>query len=604
MFTPSALYCFGSWYFCTSDPLFSKIQRCITQGEAHHNLNTDLCIAIVTRASCSAVTGFVRWSSKNAKDKYRVLVEYRLQERLLRANFARDLVTSEDNEARLTADPGSVFDCLVRFLELGKDIISFLLQCRLLLHLLGSEFTTAGPVSIILCFLPMISESASRDNIWSKAYVTQAVNRDYLRKEALTKLADSTYKAEVTGGNLSEYLLTEYEKVHEALRDVPNGDLEALWRRAATPLNDIFSCLCNDGPVLHIGLLALTNPSQVSVVQLAMLEQTTTHIRWTFAVASLAITFWPSELATLRNFYRLIDLSSKMKDGHMPYSPAAGASGVSLEVRNVFFSYPSGKSERDALKDISFSIKAGQLVVIVGTNGSGKSTILKLLTRCYDATSGTILVDGHPIQDYRIADLRSVTANVTQEHTIFPLSLSENIGIGSPSSVTDLEKINQAADLAGARGIIENFTEGYDTVLEPVRSASLSYAARGNEALVAEYEKMDKKTAVSGGEKQRLIAARTFMRMLSEDIKFVTVDEPSSALDPEGEYELFKHLMEARKGRTMIFVTHRFGHLTKFADLVLCMKEGTVVETGTHQELLDRQGEYAHLYNVQAQAFT
>jgi ABC-type multidrug transport system fused ATPase/permease subunit len=110
------------------------------------------------------------------------------------------------------------------------------------------------------------------------------------------------------------------------------------------------------------------------------------------------------------------------------------------------------------------------------------------------------------------------------------------------------------------------------------------------------------------------------MRMLSEDIKFVTVDEPSSALDPEGEYELFKHLREARKGRTMIFVTHRFGHLTKFADLVLyvslvvsfssdinesrCMKEGTIVETGTHQELLDRQGEYAHLYNVQAQAFT
>lgn len=112
------------------------------------------------------------------------------------------------------------------------------------------------------------------------------------------------------------------------------------------------------------------------------------------------------------------------------------------------------------------------------------------------------------------------------------------------------------------------------------------------------------------------------MRMLSQDIKFVTVDEPSSALDPEGEYELFKQLREARKGRTMIFVTHRFAHLTKFADLILyvsfvvlsflsdlndesrCMKEGTVVETGTHQELLDRQGEYAHLYNVQAQAFT
>lgn len=137
-------------------------------------------------------------------------------------------------------------------------------------------------------------------------------------------------------------------------------------------------------------------------------------------------------------------------------------------------------------------------MVIVGTNGSGKSTILKLLTRCYDATSGTILIDGHPIQDYQIADLRSATAILTQEHTIFPLSLSENIGIGSPSSVTDPDKINHAAKLAGAQGIIENFTDGYDTVLEPVRSAYLSYAGRGNEELEAEYKKMDKQTAVSG----------------------------------------------------------------------------------------------------------
>ncbi|KAG1741995.1 P-loop containing nucleoside triphosphate hydrolase protein [Suillus lakei] len=527
----------------------------------------------------------------NVRDQYRVLVEYRLQERLLRANLARDLATSQDNEARLTADSGRVFDCLVRFLDLGKEIISFLLQLRLLLHLLGSEFAGAGPVTMILCFLPLILQNALNNDLWSKAYVKQAVNDDYLRKEALTLLTNNSYKA-------------EYQRVHDALSHIPTGEVENLWRRATTALPDMFLHLCNDGPVLYIGLLALMNPSQVSVVQLAMLEQTATRLRWTFNFATFTISLWPGELASLRNFYRLLDLKNKMKDGCMPFPPVAGASGVSLEVRNASFNYPGAKSERDALKNVSFSIKAGQLVVIVGANGSGKSTILKLLTRCYDATSGTILVDRNPIEDYRIADLRSVTASLAQEHTIFPLSLSENIGIGSPSSATNLDKITQAAKLAGAQGIIENFTDGYDTVLEPVKTAYLSYTGRGNEALEKEYEQMEKSTTVSGGEKQRLVASRTFMRMLSEDIKFVTVDEPSSALDPEGEYELFKQLREARKGRTMIFVTHRFGHLTKFADLILCMKEGTVVETGTHQDLLNRQGEYAHLYNVQAQAFT
>ncbi|KAG1855124.1 P-loop containing nucleoside triphosphate hydrolase protein [Suillus tomentosus] len=591
-----------SLYF--SNRLLLLIQHSVLEGKIHTSLDKDLWLAIIARASCSAFSGFVQWTSNGVKDQYRVLVRYRFQEWLLRANLARDIEASQDNEAGLTVNPSQVFDSLLRLVDLGKQIISSLLQLRLLLHLLGSEFASAGLASIVMCFLPMILDNMWGNKPWGKAYVKQAVNDDYLRQEALTSLTKHTYKAEVMGGNLSGYLLNEYQKLHDALSHIPNGDVEDLWKRSTTALPSMFSNLCNDGPMLYIGLLALMNPSQVSVVQLAMLQQTATRLRYTFIFAKRIITIYPIELAGLNNFYRLLDLKNKMKDGCMPYSPAAGSSGLSLEVRNVSFNYPGAKSERDALKDVSFSIKAGQLVVIVGANGSGKSTILKLLTRYYDTTSGTVLIDGNPIEDYRIADLRSVTASLTQEHTLFPLSMSENIGIGSPSSVTNLEKIAQAAKLAGAQDVIQNFTDGYDTVLEPVKTAQISLTGRRNEDLKKEYEKMEKTTNVSGGEKQRLVASRTFMRMLSEDIKFVIVDEPSSALDPGGEYELFKQLREARKGRTMIFVTHRFAHLTKFADLILCMKGGSVVEMGTHQELLKHQGEYAHLYNVQAQAFT
>ncbi|KAG2028871.1 hypothetical protein BDR03DRAFT_1019236 [Suillus americanus] len=136
-----------------------------------------------------------------------MLVKYRLQERLLRANLARDLETSQDNEAGLAVNPKEVFRCLVGLLDLGKEIISFLLQLRLLLHLLDSEFASAGPVAIILCFLPLMLGNMWDDDLWSKAYVRQAVNDDYLRKEALTSLTNHAYKAEVIGGNLSPYLL-------------------------------------------------------------------------------------------------------------------------------------------------------------------------------------------------------------------------------------------------------------------------------------------------------------------------------------------------------------------------------------------------------------
>ncbi|KAG6844893.1 hypothetical protein H0H93_016324 [Arthromyces matolae] len=115
---------------------------------------------------------------------------------------------------------------------------------------------------------------------------------------------------------------------------------------------------------------------------------------------------------------------------------------------------------------------------------------------------------------------------------------------------------------------------------------------------------MEVSSKVSGGEKQRLVASRTFMRLQDPGIKFVAVDEPSSALDPRGELELFNRLRAEQDGKTMIFVTHRFGHLTKFADLIICMKDGAVVESGSHKDLLALNGEYAALYNIQAQAFS
>lgn len=135
------------------------------------------------------------------------------------------------------------------------------------------------------------------------------------------------------------------------------------------------------------------------------------------------------------------------------------------------FAYPGGKSKDNAIKNVSLKIPAGHLVVIVGANGSGKSTIIKLLNRLYDVDSGEILVDGLPIKSYRISDLRRVQALLTQDHKLYPLSLAENIGLGNPDRIHDQEMINQAAEAGGASDVISKLNDGIQTILSPVKTA-------------------------------------------------------------------------------------------------------------------------------------
>ncbi|PBK60574.1 P-loop containing nucleoside triphosphate hydrolase protein [Armillaria solidipes] len=279
---------------------------------------------------------------------------------------------------------------------------------------------------------------------------------------------------------------------------------------------------------------------------------------------------------------------------------------MSFELRDVSFSYPGSQSTKFALSNINLSIKPGQMVVIVGSNGSGKSTILKLLSRFYDPTSGpeSILVDGIPISRYRMTDLRRATATLTQDHSLFPLSLGEDIWLGYAERVNDAEMIDRAAHKGGASHCLKKLERGKETRLSTGNEAyGYNLPDDPDHPLPTELENLQKNIELLGGETQRIVAARTFMRFETGKVRFVAVDEPTSALDSEGGLSPFDNLIQAREGKTMIFVTHRFGHLTKRADLVVCMKDGTIVEAGTHEELMVKEGEYAMLYNIQASTF-
>jgi ABC-type multidrug transport system fused ATPase/permease subunit len=156
---------------------------------------------------------------------------------------------------------------------------------------------------------------------------------------------------------------------------------------------------------------------------------------------------------------------------------------------------------------VSISIKSGQLVVIVGANGSGKSTLIRILSRLYDPTSGQILIDGHASSDYRINDLHQATVVLSQDSKLYPLSIAENIGLGYARFSSDKEMVIQAAKEGGAFDFIQKFEKGIDTILEPrTKIISSNLYNKKDHPLYKEMEKLQKKSDVSGGERQRVVA--------------------------------------------------------------------------------------------------
>ncbi|KAK0421661.1 P-loop containing nucleoside triphosphate hydrolase protein [Armillaria borealis] len=246
---------------------------------------------------------------------------------------------------------------------------------------------------------------------------------------------------------------------------------------------------------------------------------------------------------------------------------------------------------------MSFKIEARDIVVVVGANNSGKSTFVNVLSLLYDATSGQVLVGGENIK---------AIATLTQDHHLYPLSIKENIGLGNVDVVEDLDMIMEAAKKGRAERLIGKLASGIDTVLEP---RTVQYGALVNEG-EEDYGCFCRCLSITSFFFWFILgvfpSSRTFMWFNSNEVKLVAVDKPTLALDPEGELALFNNLRVAREGKTTLFITHGFGPLMKHADKIMrvvCMKEGKIVESGHHLQLMQLKGEYFKMYNIQAKAF-
>jgi len=260
-----------------------------------------------------------------------------------------------------------------------------------------------------------------------------------------------------------------------------------------------------------------------------------------------------------------------------PENPAfmPGTITKGFEFKNVnFFYHNNGKN---VINCINFYINPGEIVALVGENGSGKSTIVKLLTRLYDPRKGDIYLDGENIKNFKTSEFRKKISVVFQDHIKYQLTVRENIYLGNVGQKDNLVRIKDAAGQTGVDKKISGFSSGYDTMLG-------RWFKNGEE--------------LSIGQWQMMAIARAFFR----DAELVILDEPSSALDPETEMEIFSKLKKLIQGRCALIISHRYSTV-KMADKILVLDSGRIIEQGSHCELMEKKGKYARLFNAQAKAY-
>lgn len=246
-----------------------------------------------------------------------------------------------------------------------------------------------------------------------------------------------------------------------------------------------------------------------------------------------------------------------------------------IEFRNVSFKYPN--TEKYVLKNINIKFEKKKSYALVGLNGSGKTTFVKLLMRLYDPQKGEVLIDGINIKEFTIKSLRENIGVIFQDFIRYPLTVKENINIGSEEKKDDLESIIEAAKISGADEFIRNLPLKYESMLQ---------------------KEWDNGSELSVGQWQKIAIARAILKNSS----ILILDEPSSALDPKSEYEMFQKMKDLMSGKMSIMITHRFSNV-RIVDEIFVMKNGEIVEFGTHENLIKKEGEYFKLYNIQAKYY-
>ncbi len=276
----------------------------------------------------------------------------------------------------------------------------------------------------------------------------------------------------------------------------------------------------------------------------------------------------------LQDYFDFLAIEPTIKDNSAGIdAPIEITQGIQFD--DVGFKYPG--TEIWAVRHISFKINPGEKLALVGENGAGKTTLVKLLARMYDPSEGKILVDGTDIRQFKIDSFRKMIGVIFQDYVRFSFKASENVAVGQIEASSNNDQIVHAAEKSLADPVIKKLPGGYDQMLG---------------------KRFEEGVDLSGGEWQKIALARAYMR----DAQIVILDEPTASLDARAEYEVFKRFAELTQGKSAVIISHRFSTV-RMADRILVLKNGEMIELGTHEELLKNGKLYAELFLLQAQGY-
>ncbi|SOE20923.1 ATP-binding cassette, subfamily B [Spirosomataceae bacterium TFI 002] len=420
-------------------------------------------------------------------------------------------------------------------------------------------------VSIIPSFLNELKFSGTSYSL-ARSWTPERRELDYLRYAGASDVTAKEVKLFGLVDYISERFKTLSDKYYELNKTL--SIKRASWGAVYNVLGD----LSYYGA--YVLIIFRVVAGVISVGELTFLSGSFNRLRTNLQGIFTRFTRITESALYLKDYFDFLDIKND-EDETTVYTPIPSEIKKGFTFQNVAFRYPN--TEKDVVRGINFELKAGEKMAFVGENGAGKTTLIKLLLRFYDPTEGQILLDGVDIKTFKKVDYQRLFGVIFQDFVKFELTIRENIAVGKIDEVKNDSLINKAAELSLANEVIGDLPKGVEQQLG-------RRFAQGKD--------------LSGGQWQKIALARAYMK----NAEIMILDEPTSALDARAEYEAFQRFIGLTKGKTSVIISHRFSTV-RMADRIMVLKNGAVLELGTHEELLENKSLYSELFSLQAEGY-